>query len=161
MNDHFSPVGKPAPPRPRRPESFTTLTISAGVIPTAVRSALYTPRFFQPSSVVASRSPKYCDRTVVSLACGLCGYPMGLCEACENLRHLFRSHGLTQVLVDHDRRGETTGAEALDLDDRVLAVGRRLAELVAARVFEERVHDIFGAAHVAWRRRADLNEVPA
>ena len=29
---HFLPVGKPAPPRPRRPESLTTCTISSGCI---------------------------------------------------------------------------------------------------------------------------------
>ena len=44
MNDHFIPVGKPAPPRPRRPESLTTETTSAGSIARAVRSASYPPR---------------------------------------------------------------------------------------------------------------------
>ena len=31
-NFHFMPVGKPAPPRPRRPESSTSWTICSGVI---------------------------------------------------------------------------------------------------------------------------------
>src|ERR1700712_916722 len=43
MNDHFIPVGKPAPPRPRRPESFTAVTTSAGCIRSAVFNALYPP----------------------------------------------------------------------------------------------------------------------
>ena len=29
MNDHFSPVGKPAPPRPRRPEALISSMIQS------------------------------------------------------------------------------------------------------------------------------------
>ena len=42
-NDHFTPVGNPAPPRPRRPEAFTTSITSAGVMASAVRRPSYPP----------------------------------------------------------------------------------------------------------------------
>ena len=32
MNEIFLPLGKPAPPRPRRPEAMSSSTTSAGVI---------------------------------------------------------------------------------------------------------------------------------
>jgi hypothetical protein len=31
MNDHFSPVGKPAPPRPRSADFFRSLMMSSGL----------------------------------------------------------------------------------------------------------------------------------
>ena len=37
MKPHFMPVGKPAPPRPRRPESLTAVITSSGAMPRAVR----------------------------------------------------------------------------------------------------------------------------
>ena len=37
--DHFMPVGKPAPPRPRRLASLTRLTTSTGCMASALRRA--------------------------------------------------------------------------------------------------------------------------
>ena len=37
MNDHLVPVGNPAPPRPRNPESFTRVITSSGDMLSAVR----------------------------------------------------------------------------------------------------------------------------
>ena len=37
---HFSPVGNPAPPRPRSAEAFTSSMICSGVISMALKKAL-------------------------------------------------------------------------------------------------------------------------
>ena len=39
MKLHFMPVGKPAPPRPRRPESLTAVMMSSGAMPSAFLAA--------------------------------------------------------------------------------------------------------------------------
>ncbi len=41
---HLRPVGKPAPPRPRRPEARTRSMIAAGVIPRAASIPVPPPR---------------------------------------------------------------------------------------------------------------------
>src|SRR6476661_3013227 len=158
MNDHFTPVGKPAPPRPRSPDSFTMPTISAGDMPSAFCSATYPPRLRQPSRPIASLSPKYLERTTDSRSCGGCGNPMSA-QRGEERGHRLRRHRLDELLIDHHRRGEAARAETFHLDHRVLPVGGGDAELLAARVLEEGVHDILGATDVAGRRRADLDEV--
>src|SRR5215203_603076 len=99
---------------------------------------------------MASRSPKYFDRTSVSRGCGACGYPMGgLGQLGEEIRHCLGSHRLQKIGIDHDWRREAAGAEALDFDHGEPAVIGRDAEVTTPRVLEERVHHLFGAAHVA------------
>ena len=66
MNDHLSPVGKPAPPRPRNPDSFTMSVTRTGSMARACSSAAYPPRFTHPLYVRASASPKYRERRTVS-----------------------------------------------------------------------------------------------
>ena len=57
-----------------------------------------------------------------------------LLEAGENLGHAIGRDRLDEIVIDHDRRREPTRAEAFHFDHTVLAVRRRLAQLLAARV---------------------------
>src|SRR3954471_3230336 len=150
MNDHFTPVGKPAPPRPRSPESLTVVTMSAGAIVSAFCRAVYPPRFFHPSSVAASGSPKYFESRTDSRSCDLCGYPISSLpavlramarsaagrrnrsfESREDFRNALGRHGFNEVFVDLDWRGKAARAKALHLDHGEPAIGRRRAELLA------------------------------
>src|ERR1700761_9064823 len=64
-NDHFMPVGKPAPPRPRRPEAFMVLMIHSGPSAMARWVALYPSSSRYLSMSVAPR-PNRLERTFTS-----------------------------------------------------------------------------------------------
>src|SRR5438552_1039280 len=60
MNDHFVPVGKPAPPRPRSADFLTSSVTSPGLIDaTVLRRALYPPP--------ASYTPIVCESRLSTL----------------------------------------------------------------------------------------------
>src|SRR3954447_12017052 len=68
MKPHFMPVGKPAPPRPRRPESFISWISSSGCAPNALRRAVYPSSRSYTRSFQASGDSHRLVTTGVSLA---------------------------------------------------------------------------------------------
>src|SRR3954447_15086387 len=68
MKPHFMPVGKPAPPRPRRPESFMSWISSSGCAPNALRRAVYPSSRSYTLSFHASGDSHRFVTTGVSLA---------------------------------------------------------------------------------------------
>src|SRR4029077_9714847 len=62
---HFMPVGKPAPPRPRRLEALTSLMMSSGAMVRAFCTALY-PSSLRYCSMSAAPLPKRLETTLIS-----------------------------------------------------------------------------------------------
>jgi len=106
----------------RHPERLLECDIPATLFPAVERGR------FEVAEILRQNSCLSCVR-LVRIA-------HELLEPGDELRNVLRCHRLDEILVDHDRRRESAGAEALHLDDSELAVGRRLAELLTAGVLE-------------------------
>src|SRR5215212_1476032 len=68
MKLHFIPVGKPAPPRPRRPESLTAVITPSGAIDRAFLSPSYPPRDSYAASVHARSASQLSVRIGVKVS---------------------------------------------------------------------------------------------
>src|SRR5450756_2258629 len=116
---HFCPVGNPAPPRPRRFESFTTCCTSAGVIPpSALRSAWYPPALSYSCRVSACPSER---RSPVSGRSEL----RILLQDCV---YLLRRQIAVKVVVHHHDRRAIAGAQANDGQQGESAIRGRFAQ---------------------------------
>src|SRR5512142_709025 len=103
---HFIPVGKPAPPRPRRLETFTSSMISSGFMPAAFMNALYPSVARYVSMDSEFGRPKRRESTLVSSGLGsLNSIPLlFLSQTVEQLVELFRRHEVVKIVVHLDRR---------------------------------------------------------
>src|SRR5437868_5214142 len=119
------PVGKNAPPRPRRFDSTTCWITACGSSARAFSSCTYPPtarydsrlRSGSPSNPARTSAGPSATRTVVSL----------IAELLHDRRDVRLRHRLPVDVVDgHDRR-RRAAAEALDGAERDLAVLGRLA----------------------------------
>src|SRR5215469_17351598 len=162
---HFLPVGKPAPPRPRRFEALTSLTTASGVISRSVlRSALKPPRLSYTSMSARSNSPRPLVRTgskgVIASFRRHRGVGPFVLPLFEQPVELSRRHVVVVLQVVLETRRLVARRETLDLFVRDEAVGGRAA--VGDAEARSRVPAQFvGAAEHARERAAHLNDVLA
>src|SRR5581483_1133758 len=148
ISDAFRPIGKPAPPRPRR-FALPISSISASeVIARAVSSAEYPPIARYSESLVRSRSSAPLSRASSSAT-----------DLLDDRLRVLGPDVVTVPGVHGDHRRVAAPAEALDGAERDLAVLGRLAGLHAERGLERLDHAL-SADERTGQVRADLDHVP-
>src|SRR5262245_22334595 len=137
MNDHFSPVANPAPPRPRCPDALTSLTSQSRPFAMIALVPSQAPRPRAPirpqsplSSSMRSALGESCQRCwpadrrgqlAVNLRAGLRRAAGG--EFVQNSCETLRREVLVVVIIDLRHRRVHAGPEALDLDPRECPIG--------------------------------------
>src|SRR5688500_7738749 len=142
------PIGKPAPPRPRRFDAISSSTICCGSSARAFASASKPPTARYSSSCVRSRSAAPARTSSLTATA----------ELLHDRRDLVGPHGLAVAVVDRDDRPPPAAARALDRPQRHLAVLGRLAGLDAELPLE-RLEHLLGADEPAGEVGADLDHV--
>src|ERR671919_761179 len=150
-SEALRPVGKPAPPRPRRFAVVIASTIACGSIARACASAAYPPTSRYSPSRVRSWSSVPAVRSVCLLVAT---------KVLDETGDVLGSHRLVVAVVDHDHGRPTAAARALDRAKRDLAILGRLAR-AHAQLRRERLEHGLRAGERARQIRADLDEVPA
>src|SRR5688500_18712527 len=107
MKLHLTPVGNPAPPRPRRPEAFTSSMIaSRGVLSERIlRQAAYPPSFSYTRSVQLSACESG-SNTTWFIARATLLHPL------QRPHRRFRSQVLVVDVIHHHHRRVVAGREA-------------------------------------------------
>src|SRR3954454_6747412 len=149
ISDALRPIGKPAPPRPRRFACESSAIRSSDVIARALATLRYPPIAWYSANCVRSRSSAPASRTLCSSAT----------HVLHDLGHRLGPNVLPVAVVDRDDCGVATAAETLDGAQRDLAVGGGLAG-ADAELRLEGLDDLLRPAERAGEVRAHLDRVP-
>src|SRR5262249_48148060 len=139
MNPHFIPVGNPAPPRPRSPESLTSWMRSSGCAASALRNAPYPSSRSYTSMLHASGDSQRLVSTGASLLSASClgavtCPPPARQEPAPSSRTPLRCVPSRRLLLDRGLRVETLHRDAVSLGQPVTSECR-----LAGRPFADRL----------------------
>src|SRR5918992_462919 len=143
------PIGKNAPPRPRRFDASSSSMTASGSSPRALSSALYPPAARYSEIRVRSRSSAPSSTTASS----------GTAQLLDDRRHIVRPHRLAVAVVDGDDGPPPAAPGALERAEREPSVVGCLARL-HAELLLERLEHLLRADERARDVRADLDQVP-